>query len=156
MTAFRRFYGASPLHLAAVIASTAVAAYALVQALDVVADPQRLVRWLLGAIVAHDLVLYPLVALVGVLATAAIAPSAHRSRLRVAALNHVRVPALFSGLLLLVWFPLIASKAPRTFMRSTGLDVDVYLGRWLVTTAILFAGSALVFALRARKLGREQ
>jgi hypothetical protein len=155
MSAFRREYGAGPIHLVAVVASTAIAAYALARVFDVVGNPQRLVLWLLGAIVAHDLVLFPFYALLGAIATRAIVPPEHRSRLRIAALNHLRVPALLSGLLLLVWFPLIAAKAPRTFMRASGLDVDVYLDRWLVATAVLFAGSALAFALRVRSFARK-
>jgi hypothetical protein len=156
VSAFRRAYGAGPIHLLAVLASAAIAGYALSRALGVVREPERLLTWLLGAIVAHDLVLFPLYAAVGALAVAALAPERRRTRVRVAALNHVRVPALLSGLLLLVWFPLIAAKAPHTFRRATGLDVGIYLDRWLLATAVLFAGSAIVFALRARRLARAE
>jgi hypothetical protein len=155
VTAFRRQYGACPLHLLAVATSIAIAAYALSRVFDVVADPTRVVLWLAGAIVAHDLVLFPLYALLGAIAGGALVPDASRSRLRIAALNHLRAPALASGLLLLVWFPLIAAEAPGTYMRATGLDVDVYLDRWLLATAVLFGGSALLFALRVRRLARE-
>ncbi len=153
MNAFRREYGAGPLHLLAVTASIAVAAYALSRVFDVVGEPPRVVLWLAGAIVAHDLVLFPLYALLGLIAGGALVPDARRSRLRIAALNHLRAPALASGLLLLVWFPLIAAKAPRTFMRSTGLDVGIYFDRWLLATAVLFTGSALLFALRRAPAG---
>lgn len=154
MSAFRREYGEGPLHLLAVIASMAVAAYALARVFDVVADPLRVSLWLIGAILAHDLVLFPLYALLGAIAGGALVPDARRSRLRLAALNHLRAPALASGLLLLVWFPLIAARAPRTFARATGLDVGVYLDRWLGLTAVLFTGSALLLALRVRGLAR--
>jgi hypothetical protein len=155
MTAFRREYGAGPVHLLALAASFAIAAYALARVFDVVGDPLRVVLWLVGAIVAHDLVLFPLYALLGAIAGGVLVPDARRSRLRIAALNHLRAPALASVLLLLVWFPLIAAEAPRTFMRSTGLDVAVYFDRWLLATAVLFGGSALLFALRVRRLARE-
>lgn len=154
MTAFRREYGSGPVHLLAVLASIAIAAYALSRVFDVVGDPLRVVLWLAGAIVAHDLVLLPLYALLGAIAGGALVPDSRRSRLRIAALNHLRAAALASGLLLLVWFPLIAAEAPRTYMRSTGLDVDVYFDRWLLATAVLFGGSALLFALRVRRLAR--
>jgi hypothetical protein len=154
VSAFRREYGAGPIHLVAVVASMAVAAYAIARVFDVVGQPWRVMLWLLGAVVAHDLVLLPLYSLLGAIAAGAIVSQGRRSRLRIAALNHLRVPALLSGLLLLVWFPLIARKAPGTFRHASGLDVDVYLDRWLLATAILFAGSALLFALRVRRLSR--
>ena len=83
-------------------------------------------------------------------ASSAAAPG--RSRLRIAALSHVRVPALLSGLALLVWFPLILGLDPEVFERAAGTSNDVFFERWLMLTAALFAGSALVLALRARRL----
>jgi hypothetical protein len=155
VTAFRREYGAGPVHLLAVATSFAIAAYALWRVFDLVREPARVGLWLVGAIVAHDLLLFPLYGLLGAIAAGAIVPEARRSRVRIAALNHLRAPALLAGLLLLVWFPLIAAKAPRTFMRASGEEVGVYFERWLLVTAVLFTGSALLFALRLRGLGRE-
>jgi hypothetical protein len=154
MRRFRDHYGAGPIHLLAVLVSFAIAAYALSRALDLTGNPDRIVVWLGGSIVAHDLILFPLYALLGVLVAGAILRGGHRSRLRIAALNHLRVPALLSGLLLLVWFPLVAGKGERSFMRVSGLSKDVYFERWLLITAVLFAGSALLFALRVRRLAR--
>jgi hypothetical protein len=155
MRAFRREYGAGPVHLLAVLTSFAIAAYALWRVFDLVREPARVGIWLLGAIVAHDLLLFPVYALLGVIAAGAIVPEAHRSRWRIAALNHVRLPALVAGLLLLVWFPLITAQAPLTFTRATGQDVGVYFERWLLVTAVLFGASAVLFALRVRALARE-
>jgi uncharacterized membrane protein len=150
----RQVYGAGPLHLLAILAAFAVAGYALERALERTSNPDRILLWLGGSIVAHDLILFPLYALAGVLLAAALLRRAPRSRLRVAALNHVRVPALLSGLLLLVWYPLVAGPADRGFTRLTGLSKDVYFGRWLLLSAALFAGSAVVFALRLPGLKR--
>jgi uncharacterized membrane protein len=154
MRRFREGYGAGPIHLLAVLASFAIAAYALSRALDLTRNPDRIVLWLGGSIVAHDLVLFPIYAVLGALAAGAIVGGKTRSRLRIAALNHLRVPALLSGLLLLVWFPLVADKGERSFMRVSGLSKDVYFGRWLLITAALFGGSALLFLLRLRRLSR--
>jgi hypothetical protein len=151
VSAFRREYGAGPLHLVAVLGTMAIAGYALARVFDLVADPGRVVLWLGGAIVAHDLVLFPVYALLGALAASAIAPN---SRLRIAALNHLRIPALLSGLLGLVWYPLIAAQAPGTYTRASGLSVDVYRDRWLIATAVLFGGSALLLAVRLPWLTR--
>jgi hypothetical protein len=150
----REHYGAGPIHLLAVLVTFAIAAYGLSHALDLTRNPDRIVLWLGGSIVAHDLVLFPVYAVLGAIAAAAIVGGGTRSRLRIAALNHLRVPALLSGLLLLVWFPLVADKGERRFMRVSGLSKDVYFGRWLLITAVLFGGSALLFLLRLRRLTR--
>ena len=149
---FRTLYGAGPLHLAGALACFVVVAYAISTELSLTGRPERVLLWLGGAIAAHDFVLFPLYALIGVVATGILVPASHRTRLGIAALNHLRLPALLSGLLLLVWFPLIAGPAERTFMRATGLSKDVYLDRWLVLTAVLFGLSAIVFALRVSGL----
>jgi hypothetical protein len=145
-----RFYGAGPLHALVGLAAFALAGWALAQALDVLATPANFLVWLGGAVIAHDLVLFPLYSLLDRAASAAAAPE--RGRLRLAALNHVRVPALLSGLVFLVWFPLILGLDPALFERASGTSNDVYLERWLLLTAVLFAGSALVLGLRARRL----
>jgi hypothetical protein len=104
------------------------------------------VVWFVGAAIIHDLVLYPLYALADV---------AGRPRRRSVppVTNHVRVPAALSGLLLLVWFPLILGASEREYVASVGLDTSPYLGRWLLVTGVLFAGSALVHAVRRRRAG---
>jgi hypothetical protein len=154
VSGFRERYGAGPLHLLAVLVSFAIAAYALGRALELTSNPDRIVIWLGGSIVAHDLVLFPLYALLGVLAAAVLRPRAKHDRLLIAALNHLRVPALLSGLSLLVWYPLVAGPADRGFTRLTGLSKDVYLERWLLLSAALFAASAAIFALRLPGLRR--
>jgi hypothetical protein len=151
---FRERYGAGPLHLLAVLVSFAIAAYALDRALGLTSNPDRILLWLGGSIVAHDLLLFPLYALLGVLASGVLLRGGRRDRLHVAGLNHLRVPALLSGLLLLVWYPLVAGPADRGFTRLTGLSKDVYLERWLLLTAALFAVSAALFALRLPRLRR--
>jgi hypothetical protein len=148
----RRFYGAGPLHLLVALAAFALAGWALAQALDVLASPANFVLWLGGAVVAHDLVLFPLYSLVGRVAEAGVGGG--QSRVRIAALNHLRVPALLSGLAFLVWFPLILGLDPDVFERTSGTSNDIYLERWLLLTAALFVGSALLFAARARHLRR--
>jgi hypothetical protein len=156
MKRFRAAYGAGPLHLLAALAMLAVAAYALWRSFDLLADPARMLVWLGGGIVAHDLVLLPFYSLLGLLAGAALLrPGRSPSRLRIAALNHLRAPALLSGLLALVWFPLIAGKGAGSFARATGLSNDVYFERWLLLSIAMFTASLLVFGLRARGLARR-
>ena len=58
MHRFTRLYGASPLHLAGLLASLVVAGYAAVRLLG--ARPAAVLLWFVGAAVLHDLVLGPL------------------------------------------------------------------------------------------------
>ena len=156
MRRFRYEYGEGPVHLLVAIASFALAAWALSHALDATSTRGNLLLWLVGSIVVHDLLLYPLYALLGVIAGGALRVHGQggSSRLRVAALNHLRVPALLSGLALLVWFPLVLGLKEKGFMSLTALSTDVYLQRWLLLCLVLFGGSALLFAIRARGLRR--
>ena len=137
----RARYGAGPLHLVLLLASFALAGAA---ALQVAPDPLRLryLAWFLGAVLLHDLVLFPLYALLDRSATAAVGRGA---------VNHLRVPALLSGLLLLLFAPAILQRGEPAFSTASGLDYDGYLGRWLAITGVLFAGSALLYVLRRRR-----
>jgi len=148
---FREAYGAGPLHLIAVIASLALAGYALVEIAERPA-PFNFAIWFGLAIVAHDLIAFPLYSLLGAIAGRALLPAGEAGRL---ALNHVRVPALLSGLSLVVWFPLILGLDEVRYVDATGLSADPYLGRWLLLTALLFAGSGVLLAIRLRASARS-
>ena len=77
--------------------------------------------------------------------------SAHIGPVGPPVINYVRVPAAFSMLLLLVWFPLILGLSARTYHRASGLVTSPYLGRWLAVTGVLFAASAASYALALRR-----
>jgi hypothetical protein len=141
---FRSLYGAGPLHLLALLASLTLAGAAAVRWFDSGSDAFNILVWFGGAIVGHDLVLFPLYALLDRIA-------AGRARRTPPGWVYVRVPALLSGLLLLVFFPLILGLGSGTFHAASGQRPDVYLGRWLLTSGALFACSALVYAVRARR-----
>ena len=141
----------SPVRILVAFAGFAIAGWALWRALGTLSDPWRFAIWLAGAVVAHDLLLLPLYSLLGIVAGRAVAGELPTA-LRVAALNHLRVPLLLSGLMLLVWFPLIAERNPAGYARASGLSADVFLDRWLLLSAALALASALAFALRLRRL----
>lgn len=146
MARFLRWYGAGPLHLLALICSLALAGYA---GQRLTADrPLEVSIWFLGAAIGHDLILLPLYSLADLSVRSVLR---HRAQ-RFAAppwINYLRVPAFLSGLLLLVWFPLILGlSAP--YRPDTGLSEGVYLGRWLAITAVLFGAAAIAFAIRMR------
>ncbi|PGH44664.1 hypothetical protein GA0070622_3480 [Micromonospora sediminicola] len=137
MAEFRRAYGAAPWHLLLLVGCFAVTGWI---ALRLAGEPTagRMLLWFLGAVVAHDLVLFPAYAAVDRL-LGRVGPTPR---------NHVRVPALGSGLLFLVYLPGILGLGDGTYTAATGLAPRPLLGRWLAVTAVLFAASALLYALR--------
>ena len=144
MKHFLRAYGAGPVHLLAMAGCLALAAYAAVQLL---ADrPLAVAAWVVGAALVHDLVLVPLYSGADRAAQKALTTGA-AGKSGLPYLNHLRVPVVLSGLLLLVWFPLVFNLA-RPYTGDTGLSEGVFLGRWLLITAALFAASAALLGLR--------
>ncbi|MFF0558430.1 hypothetical protein [Streptomyces sp. NPDC004266] len=145
-TAFRRRYGASPLHLLLVVVSFALACYAGLRLLK--GDALGVAVWFVGAALLHDLVLLPLYAVTDIAVQRVLGnhSGGARGRPRIG-VNHVRVPAFVSGVLLLVYWPLILRQVGH-YAVTTGLPADVFLGRWLLITACLFAASAAVLAVR--------
>jgi len=131
----------SPLHLALLACTFALAGYAGVRLLA--GDRFGVALWFVGAALLHDLVLLPLYAALDRGVVRAFDAAGHRERVM-----YVRVPAALSALLLLVWFPLISGRADRRYRNATGLPADGFLGRWLLITAVLFAGSALLLVRR--------
>ena len=141
-----RWYGASPPHLLALLACFGLAGYAAARLVS--SHPVAVVVWFGGAVIGHDLLLMPLYSLAD---RSAIAALSHREPHVPAApwINYVRVPAALSGLLLLVWFPLIL-RLRSPYHASTTLSADPYLWHWLAVTGTLFLLSAVAFALRLR------
>lgn len=141
----RRLDGESPLRLVLLLCSFALTGYAGLRLLS--GDWFGIALWFVGAAVLHDLVLLPLYALAD-RAVAAVLPAPARGTNH-AWTNYVRVPAFVSGVLLLVWFPLILGRQERRYENATGLSADVFWPRWLLITAVLFGASALWLVIRA-------
>nr|WP_229840321.1 hypothetical protein [Streptomyces brasiliensis] len=134
----------SPLQILLLACSFALAGYAGVRLLA--DDWFGVALWFVGAALLHDLVLVPLYTV----ADRAVIRGSDAVGRR-AWTPYVRVPAVLSGLLLLVWFPLISGRVAERYRLGTGLSSDVFLGRWLLITAVLFGGSALLLVLRLRR-----
>jgi hypothetical protein len=134
----RSRYGASPLHVLAYLAALALAAWALLQALQL-GGAERIALWLVGAVVLHDLVLWP--------AYTSLDRLARRGR-PVAWANHVRVPVGISAVLLLVFFPVVCGKGEAAYTRVSGMTWEGYASRWLLVSAGLFAISAALYVAR--------
>src|ERR1700747_1300189 len=141
---FKRWHGANPLHLLAMIGCFALAWYAGAGLLH--AKAVGVVVWVAGAVIGHDLILMPLYALAD---KSVMTVFRHRPPKlpTVPWINYLRVPVVLSGLLLLIWFPLIF-RIPSHFPRTTDLSLDPYLGHWLPVTGAPFLLSARALAVR--------
>ncbi|WBO68374.1 hypothetical protein [Streptomyces camelliae] len=138
----RRVRLGSPFQLLLLACSFALAAYAGVRLFA--GDWFGVALWIVGAALLHDLVLVPLYGLADRLVVRCLGAAGRRGRT-----SYVRVPAALSLLLLLVWFPLISGMTAQSYRIATGLSPDGFLARWLLITAVLFGGSALLMAARA-------
>lgn len=136
-----------------------LAAFALLSYVVVIATPGSLWKpegpwwrsiavWFAAAIIAHDLVLFPIYALADRLLGMSPRRRARCRELRVPVRNYIRVPVLGSGLLLLMFFPSIFNQNAQLFSDDTGLTQHPFLGRWLLLTAAMFGASALAYGTR--------
>jgi hypothetical protein len=139
----------NPFQLLLLAASFALAGYAGVRLLA--DDWSAVALWFVGAAVVHDLVLLPLYAM----ADRGLVRASDAAGRREWAV-YVRTPAALSGLLLLVWFPLISGRVADRYESATGLSADGFLARWLLITALLFGGSALLLVLRLRRATKDR
>ncbi len=155
---FEAVVGGDPLQVLVLLASFALAGYAFYRA-SFGPLPVRMLVWFVGAIVGHDLVLYPVYALAD--RTWLVFSRQVRVRVRarehvVPVVNYVRVPALLSGLLLLVFWGEISGGGADSFRYASGHGYDDYLARWLISVGVLFAVSALLYAARLRRASRHR
>ena len=149
-------YGESPLHLLAVIVAMAFAGYGAVR-IALGSDALNTFIWLGAAIVAHDLLAFPVYSGLNLIAHRSLvgplrAPPVDRT---VPVINYLRVPVILSGFAFALWFPLILRLSADPYRIKSGLNADVYLGRWLLLTAALFLGAAVIYAVRLRGAARQ-
>lgn len=156
MGQFRRFYGANPLHLLAVLCCFALVGYAvMVTGPDAFWNPavwwQSIVVWFAGALIAHDLIIYPLYAAADRSLSSGL--DAMRGRRAatppaVPAINYIRIPVMASALTFLMFMPGILRQGAGSYFNATGMTQDPFLARWLLLCAGLFAASAIAYAAR--------
>lgn len=161
ITKFSYFYGGHPLHLLGTIAAWALAGYAvIVLGPHALWNPrvwwQSIAVWFLAAIIAHDLILFPLYALADRSITKGIAAVRNPPTLTVSPLNYVRVPTLAAGLSLLLFFPGIIRQGQSSYLAATGQTQEPFLARWLLLVAAVYGVSALAYATRVATAGRRK
>ncbi|MBO0768126.1 MAG: hypothetical protein J2O48_05515 [Solirubrobacterales bacterium] len=135
---FRRHYGATPLHLLGHLAAFAVCIYALTKLLK-----GNFVEYFIGGALLHDLVFLPLYSLLDRVARGGERPVRYA--------NYLRIPAVMSGVMLVVYFPLIFGSERVNYVHDTGRQPPEFLGRWLLITAVLFLISAFSYAVALRR-----
>ena len=145
MSALRRHYGQTPLHLLAHLSVLAVTA-AVVLALADAREALQMLMWFVLALVLHDLVLLPFYTVLD--------RASQRAVPRRAA-QHLRVPLGLSALLLLLFFPQILGRNDASFENVAGVAPDGYLERWLLVSAALFAASGVLYLVRSRTAALE-
>lgn len=160
---FTAFYGSNPLHLLGTIAALALAGYVVMllgpQAIwNHKVWWQSIAVWFFAAVIAHDLVLFPLYALADRSVTAGLKTlRCRRPRLSppVSPLNYLRVPTLAAGLSLLLFFPGIIRQGAASYAAATGQTQQPFLERWLLLVGAVYGLSALAFAVRLAVAGRR-
>jgi hypothetical protein len=144
-----------PLGVLLTLASFALTGYAGIRLLR--GDAAGVVVWFVAAAVLHDLVLLPLYSLADRAAQRAAGGTPRRRGDQGAPppwIHHVRIPVLLSGLLLLLFFPLILELVGH-YHAYSGLSPGVFWAHWLLLTAAFFAVSALLFAVRTLRHRRR-
>lgn len=151
-----------PLRLLVLVAAFALTGYAvLVLGPEALLDRdvwwQSILVWFVGAFLLHDLLLFPLVALADRSLGAGLAAVRGRGRAApaVPVVNHVRVPALVTGLTFLLFFPGILEQGAETYRTATGQTQEPFLARWLLLVAAAWALSAVLYAARAARARRR-
>jgi hypothetical protein len=163
VTRVRRVHDEQPLQLLAIVVSFAVVAAGVAGWFQQGSDPRGIILWALGSAVAFEWIALPLAWLLDRVALgpwrlrpAGAVPADGASAAPVAApasanRAYIRVPALLSVLLLIVFAPLIFSADTPTFVATTGFSPPDYLARWLLATAAMFAVSAVAYAWSLRR-----
>ncbi|SIS05028.1 hypothetical protein [Williamsia sterculiae] len=150
MTRFARIYGSSPWHLLTLTAGFAalVAAVATMKP-AALWNPaswwQSIAVWFVAAIVAHDLVAFPVYALADRIL--------HRNngqhpRAQHSVGNYVRLPAIATALTFLIFLPGIIRQGGLAYKAATGQTQDPYLARWLWLTAGFFVTAAVAYSMK--------
>lgn len=147
----RALYGAGPLNLLVLAASFAIAAAAVVGWLQRPRDVLTVLEWFAAAIVLHDLVALPLYSLLDRIAFGRVGAGRSRAygdaRAPVSAVAYLRIPAMLSGLLLLVFSPVLFGLGSGSELSASGIAESGYLARWLLATGLMFAASGLAYAV---------
>ena len=154
MTVFRRLYGDHVLHLIVLVAALALGAYTIsVLGVDQLFNPrvwwQSIAVWFAVAVIGHDLILFPLYALVERLLPKWRRRADRDATRRVPIVNYLRLPTLATALTFAMFLPGIIEQGAFTYTAATGLTQEPYLARWLLLVAGFYLTSAVCYLVRS-------
>jgi hypothetical protein len=144
---FRRRYGASPWHLAGHCVVFAIAGFAIWRMASA-GGLVELIALYVGFAIAHDLVLLPAYSGLDRVVRTVLARLPDQRPGGIPRINHIRVPALISGLLLIIYLPLISGKADSGYFADSGHHLEGYARNWLLISGVLFLCSGVIYSLR--------
>ncbi|HWF51642.1 MAG TPA: hypothetical protein VG294_13475 [Solirubrobacteraceae bacterium] len=150
---FRALYGASVGNLLVLVLSFAVAGLGVVGWFGRPRDVTTVIEWFVAAVVLHDLVAVPVYTLLDRIVFGSLR-RADRRRTILGAVNatpYLRVPAILSGLLLVVFFPVIFGLGSQAELTASGIAEKGYLAKWLIASGVLFGLSGAVWGVSARR-----
>ena len=120
---------------------------------------QSIAVWFIGAALLHDLVLFPLYAVVDRALRAGfhvVRKKTGKRNALVPVLNYVRIPAMATALTFVFFFPGIIRQGAEDYERATGLTQEPFAMRWFLFVIAIFALSFVIFAVRWTLARRAQ
>jgi hypothetical protein len=146
------------VNLLVLVLSFAIAGVAVAGWFQRPRDVATVLEWFAAAIVLHDLVVLPLYSLIDRLVLGVLPARARHARHRtivgrVNSTPYLRIPALLSALLFVVFLPVIFGLGGQTELSASGIAESGYLARWLIASGVLFALSGAAFAVAVGRRG---
>jgi len=165
MKRFRVLYGAGPLNLLVLLFCFAIAGVAVMGWFQRPKDVETVIEWFIASVLLHDLLFVPVYTVLDRIALSWVRRLGGRPRTVLGVVNatpYLRIPAILSGLLLLVFFPVIFGFGSQSELDASGIAESGYLARWLIASGVLFAvsgvtwGATLARAAAGRGGARER
>jgi hypothetical protein len=158
MRTWRRLYGAGPVNLFVLLLCFAIAGVAVAGWFQRPRDVESVLEWFVAAILLHDLVFVPAYTLLDRIAFGR-RPRGGTVVGAIASTPYLRIPTMLSGLLLIVFFPVILGLGSQTELSASGIAESGYLARWLIASGVMFAVSGVAWGVavaRGRTKGPDK
>lgn len=136
-------YGHKPIHLVGHLLLLALVAWSVAAIFAGSSAPVGVVVWLLGAVLLHDALLWPVYTLAD--------RATHRPMGTM--VNYFRIPAALSLLLIVVFSPILFGFGSDSYTANSGDEWDGYWLRWFIVTLAMFLVSGAVYLVNRSRSG---